>query len=138
MEVKIELGGGEMPSEWKRKEGSHVRLGQGRREAALNGPAGLDGYSYAVRDKIGETVRLSHPKQNGKPIKSEDVVGMYISLPPHLKPNPRDPYDSVYFKRERIAIDLKGPGQEYFESFEYAQLEGMIALMEVNETTPAP
>ena len=136
MEVKIELGGGEMPEEWKRSQGSHVRVGWARREAPLNGPAGLDGYSYAIRDKTGEKVHLSRPRPYGKSFKSGDVVGMYISLPPHRKPNPKDPYDPAHIRRERIAIDFKG--QEYFESYEYAQSEEMTALMEVNKTTPTP
>ncbi|KAL4253935.1 Protein SSH4 [Abortiporus biennis] len=132
MEVKIELGGGEKSSESKRKEGSHVRLGWARREAPLNAPAGLDGYSYAVRDKTGEKVHISRPKPYGKPFKSGDVVGMYISLPsPRKKPNPRDPNDPRHVKRERIAIEFKG--QEYFESLEYSQTKEMLALMDSND-----
>ncbi|KAJ3482661.1 hypothetical protein NLI96_g6836 [Meripilus lineatus] len=136
MEVKIDLGGGEIPPEWKKSEGGHVRLGWGRRESPLNGPAGSDGYSYAMRDKTGEKVHLSRPRPYGKPFKTGDVVGMYISLPPHREPNPKDPHDPAHIKRERIAIDVKS--QEYFESYEYAQSEEMMALMEVNKTVPAP
>src|ERR1700728_2755252 len=51
MEIKIEHGGGEHWEDNTKREGSHVRLGWGRREAPLNGPVGLDGYSYGFRDK---------------------------------------------------------------------------------------
>ncbi|KAI0691178.1 hypothetical protein BC835DRAFT_1279698 [Cytidiella melzeri] len=143
MEVKIGLGGGDMAEGAKRSEGSHVRLGWARREAPLGGPAGLDGYSYAVRDKTGDKVHLSRPKPYGSPFKSGDVVGMYISLPsPRRQPNKKDPYDPAHIKRERIAIEYKG--QEYFESFEYSQSKEMLALMEANNrskdssSAPAP
>lgn len=143
MEVKIAVGGGDKPEGMKRKEGSHVRVGWARREAPLGGPAGLDGYSYAMRDKTGEKVHLSRPKPYGQPFKSGDVVGMYISLPsPRRQPNKKDPFDPAHIKRERIAIEFKG--QEYFESLEYSQSKEMLALMEANNrsktnsSTPAP
>ncbi|KAJ3554463.1 hypothetical protein NM688_g3096 [Phlebia brevispora] len=143
MEVKIELGGGEKRSDSQRVDGSCVRLGWARREAPLNGPVGLDGYSYGYRDKTGEKVHLSRPRPYAKPFKSGDVVGMYISLPsPRRQPNKKDPYDPAHIKRERIAIEYKG--QEYFESFEYSQSKEMLALMEAHDrgkahsSTPAP
>lgn len=143
MEIKIERGGGDHPPDSTRAEGSHVRLGWARREAPLNAPAGLDGYSYAIRDRGGQKVHLSRPRPYGKPFKSGDVIGMYISLPsPRRKPNPRDPHDPAHIKRERIAIEFKG--QEYFESLEYSQSKEMMALMEAkdrgkaNNSTPAP
>ncbi|EMD34459.1 hypothetical protein CERSUDRAFT_55439 [Gelatoporia subvermispora B] len=135
MEIKIEHGGGERPEGSKRREGSHVRLGWARREAPLNGPAGLDGYSYAYRDKTGEKVHLSRPRAYGRPFASGDVVGMYISLPPRRKPNPKDKHDPAHIKRERIAIEFKG--QEYWESLEYSQAKEMIALMEANNRSKA-
>jgi len=142
MEIKIEAGGGQKPADSKRMEGSHVRLGWARREAPLNAPAGLDGYSYAMRDKTGEKVHLSRPRPYGRPFSSGDVVGMYISLPPRRKPNPRDSQDPAHIKRERIAIEFKG--QEYFESFEYSQSKEMLSLVDANDrgksstSTPAP
>lgn len=135
MEVKIELGGGEKPPESKRRQGSHVRLGWARREAPLNGPAGLDGYSYAVRDKTGERVHLSRLRPYAKPFSSGDVIGMYISLPPHRPPNTKDSYDPAHIKRERIAIEFKG--QEYFECLEYPQSKEMIALMDAQDRKKA-
>ena len=128
MEVKIEHGGGDHWPESPSKDGAHVRLGWGRREAQLNGPVGLDGYSYGYRDKSGDKVTLSRPRPYGNPFRTGDVIGMYISLPPKRKPKVNDPYDPAHIKRERIAIDFKG--QEYFESLEYAQSKEMIALTE--------
>ncbi|ESK96074.1 ash2-trithorax family protein [Moniliophthora roreri MCA 2997] len=140
MEVKILRGGGEHSSEDSRRDGSHVRLGFGRREAPLNGPVGLDGYSYGYRDKTGEKVTLSRPRPYGREYHSGDVIGMYISLPPKRQPDPKDPNDPARLKRERIAIDLKG--QEMFESLEYPQSKEMIALMDYSgkptETTSLP
>ncbi|KZT11641.1 uncharacterized protein LAESUDRAFT_692702 [Laetiporus sulphureus 93-53] len=136
MEVKIEQGGGEKPPDSQRLEGSYVRLGWARREAPLNGPAGLDGYSYSYRDKTGDKVHLSRPRPYGKPFKSGDVIGMYISLPsPRRAPNKKDPYDPAHIKRERIAIEFKG--QEYFESLEYPQSKEMIALVDASDRAKA-
>lgn len=128
MEVRIEKGGGDDADSGR--EGAHVRLGWGRREAQLNGPAGLDGYSYAYRDKTGDKVTLSRPRPYGRPYKTGDVIGMYISLPPKRKPKANDPYDPAHIRRERIAIDFKG--QEYFECVEYSQSKEMLALSEEN------
>ncbi|GJE98134.1 Set1 complex component ash2 [Phanerochaete sordida] len=137
MEVKIGMGGGDRTLESKHASGSHVRLGWARREAPLNGPAGLDGYSYGMRDKSGEKVHLSRPKMYGQAFKSGDVVGMYISLPePKRQPKKNDPYDPAHVKRERIAIEFKG--QEYFESLEYAQSKEMLALMTESDRKKAP
>ncbi|CAA7265441.1 unnamed protein product [Cyclocybe aegerita] len=133
MEVKILHGGGEHVVDEARREGSHVRLGWGRREAPLNAPVGLDGYSYGFRDKTGEKVTLSRPRPYGRPFGTGDVVGMYISLAPRRKPNPKDPHDPAHLKRERIPIDLKG--QEVFEILEYPQSKEMAALMDYSGKT---
>ncbi|EPQ58418.1 hypothetical protein GLOTRDRAFT_72819, partial [Gloeophyllum trabeum ATCC 11539] len=128
MEVKIDCGGGTKPPGSTRHQGAHVRLGWGRREAPINAPVGLDGYSYAVRDLTGDKVHLSRPRPYGRPFGTGDVIGMYISLPPRRKPDPKDPMDPAHIKRERIAIEVKG--QEYFESLEYAVSKEMMALMD--------
>lgn len=133
MEVKILQGGGEGVGEESRREGSHVRLGWGRREAPLNAPVGLDGYSYGYRDKSGEKVTLSRPRPYGQSFGTGDVVGLYISLPPRRKPNPEDPHDPAHLKRERIPIDLRG--QEVFEILEYQASKEMIALMDYSGKT---
>ncbi|KAG6919955.1 hypothetical protein DXG01_013304 [Tephrocybe rancida] len=128
MEVKILHGGGEHHAETGRREGSHVRLGWGRREAPLNGPVGLDGYSYGYRDKTGDKVTLSRPKPYGRGYGTGDVIGMYISLPPRREASKKDPNDPAHLKRERIPIDLKG--QEVFEILEYPQSKEMTSLMD--------
>ncbi|VDB99950.1 unnamed protein product [Peniophora sp. CBMAI 1063] len=138
MEVKIEHGGGARTPDSTASEGAHVRLGWARREAPLHAPCGLDGYSYALRDKTGEKVTLSRPRPYGLPVKSGDVVGMYISLPPLRKPSTVDQNDPAHLHRERIAIEFKG--QEYFEALEYPQSKEMIALMDnkpKNDSAPS-
>ena len=108
------------------KDGAHIRLGWGRREAPLNAPVGFDGYSYGFRDKTGDKVTLSRPLPYGTPFKPGDVVGLYIKLPPHRPPDDED--DPANIKRERIAIRYKG--QLYFESLEYPRTREMEQLME--------
>ncbi len=98
LEVKITHGGGEHVGDESRRDGSHVRLGWGRREAPLNGPVGLDGYSYGYRDKTGETVNLSHPRPYGRSFCSGDVIGMYISLPARRQADPKDSHDPAHIK----------------------------------------
>ena len=129
LEIKVELGGGALnPDSVAAKDGAHVRLGWGRREAMLNCPVGLDGYSYGILDKSGHKVTLSRPRPYGQSFGTGDVIGMYISLPPKRKVKDNDPYDPAHLKRERIAIDFKG--QPYFESIEYPQSKEMMALMD--------
>jgi COMPASS component BRE2 len=128
MEVRVDKGGGDHSEEAGSVGNAHVRLGWGRREAPLNGPVGLDGYSYGMRDKTGEKVTLSRPRPYGRPFGTGDVVGLYISLPPRRQPNPNDPEDPAHIHRERIPIDFKG--QEYFESLDYPQCKELIALMD--------
>ncbi|KAJ4488026.1 COMPASS complex protein [Lentinula aciculospora] len=133
MEVKIIKGGGVSSSNEGMREGCHLRLGWGRREAPLNGPVGLDGYSYGFRDKTGEKVTVSRPRPYGRHFGNGDVIGMYISLPSKREPDAKDPTDPAHLKRERIAIDFKG--QEMFEMQEYPQSKEMIALMDYDGKT---
>ena len=135
MEVRIECGSGDRPPDVQdTREGCHVRIGWARREAALNAPVGLDGYSYGYRDKTGDKVHLSRPRPYGRSFRTGDVVGMYIFLPPRRKPDDGDSHDPAHLKRERIPIEFKG--QEYFESLEYAQSKEMIALMQYSNKAP--
>lgn len=136
LEVVIERGGGEGKGDVANPEGSHVRLGWARREAPLNGPVGLDGYSYGIRDKTGEKVTLSRPKPYGRPFRSGDVIGLYISLPPRGEPQQGDPTDPARKVRKRIPIQFKH--QLYFESMEYRVSKEMEALLEQNNKPPAP
>ena len=107
---------------------SHIRLGWARREASLNAPAGLDGYSYGMRDKTGEKVTLSRPRPYGKPFKTGDVVGLYISLPQRREANPKDPNDPARIVPKRTPIQYRG--NSYFEASEYLPSKEMAALME--------
>lgn len=108
--------------------GRHVRLGWGRREASLNGPVGLDAYSYGIRDLNGDKVTLSRPKPYGKPFGQGDVIGMYISLPQKRTADLNDPDDPARLTRKRIPIGLKL--QPYFEMAEYPVSPEMKALMD--------
>lgn len=130
MEIRVEHGGGARDNVDgnTRVEGCHVRLGWARREAPLNGPVGLDGYSYGIRDKTGEKTTLSRPRPYGRPFGSGDVIGMYISLPKRRQPSQKDPHDPAHIKRERIPIEFKA--QEYFESLEYPQSKEMMSLVD--------
>ncbi|KAI8443524.1 hypothetical protein BY996DRAFT_4552378, partial [Phakopsora pachyrhizi] len=62
-------------------EEAHVRISIARRESGLNTPVGIDGYSYAIRDKTGEKVHLSRLAQYGEPSGSGDVIGFLVELP---------------------------------------------------------
>lgn len=110
------------------KDGSHVRLGWGRREAPLNAPVGFDAYSYGLRDATGQRVFLSRPSEYGQPFKAGDVVGMYIHIPPLSKANMRDARDPRHVRRKRIPIRYRG--QMYFEQLEYAHAKEMEHLVE--------
>ena len=130
-EVKVLEGGGDLGDgtiSSTSSKGAYVRVGFGRREASLNGPVGVDGYSYGIRDKTGDKVHLSRLKPYSKPFGTGDVVGLYISLPPKRQPDQTDPEDPARLKRERIAIEYKG--QEYFESVEYPQEKEMMEMMD--------
>lgn len=131
-------------------DGAHIRLGWARREAPLNGPCGLDGYSYGIRDATGEKVTISRPKAYaGKGFGTGDVVGCLIYLPDPqgegdgqtgeqvrkeggggggaLGREKDDEYDPSVVRRKRIPIRYKG--QLYFESVEYSVPKEMEALV---------
>ncbi|EJD05956.1 uncharacterized protein FOMMEDRAFT_79189, partial [Fomitiporia mediterranea MF3/22] len=127
-EIKIEHGGGAKLPDSGAKEGAHVRLGWGRREAGLNCPIGADGYSYGYIDKDGRKVTLSRPRPYGQSYGTGDVIGMYISLPPKRKPKANDPYDPAQLNRVGIPIPFKG--RAYYEIPEYPQSKEMISLMD--------
>ncbi len=62
------------------KDGPHLRLGWGRREAPVNAPVGFDGYSYGFRDKTGDKVTLSRPLPYGNLLKramSSDYISSF-------------------------------------------------------------
>ena len=41
----------------------HVRMGWARREASRDAPVGYDAYGYGIRDRKGQTVHMSRPKE---------------------------------------------------------------------------
>ena len=100
---------------------AHVRLGWGRREANLDAPVGMDGYSYGIRDVGGEKVHLSRARAYGRAFGTGDVVGCLITLPNH-----QDDIASV--KRKRAPLRYKG--QMYFEMEEYLIQKEMEALVD--------
>ena len=110
------------------KDGPHVRLGWGRREAGVNAPVGINGYSYGVRDTTGEKVFLSRAYPYSTSFGPGDVVGMYISLPEARKVNERDAMDPARINRKRIPIRYKG--RLYFETLEYPMSKEMEHLMD--------
>ncbi|PWN34855.1 uncharacterized protein FA14DRAFT_115435, partial [Meira miltonrushii] len=110
------------------KDGNHIRLGWGRREAPLNAPVGSNGYSYGLRDTTGEKVYLARTYRYGTPFQPGDVVGMWISLPPSRQADPNDPLDSARIERKRIPIRYKG--RLYFEQLELAVPKEMDRLMD--------
>ncbi|KAG6366254.1 hypothetical protein INS49_000430 [Diaporthe citri] len=62
----------------------HVRIGFARREAAVDAPAGFDAYSYGIRDREGQKVHMSRPKDffpPGEELREGDVLGLEINLP---------------------------------------------------------
>ncbi|ORX36915.1 hypothetical protein BD324DRAFT_579970 [Kockovaella imperatae] len=100
---------------------AHVRIGWARREASTDGPVGMDGYSYGIRDVGGEKVHISRPKPYGQSFKSGDVVGCLITLPSRTE-------DLSKLKRSRLPLRYKG--QRYFEMEEYSAQKEMEALVD--------
>lgn len=133
-EVVVERGGGELvPAVGGRTDAAHVRIGLGRRESGVNAPAGIDGFSYALRDKTGDTVHLSKTKRYGDPFGSGDVVGVFVDLPPMREPVPGDTRDPARIVRKRIPIRYRG--QLYFESTEVAVSKEMEDLADAASPT---
>ncbi|KAF3162892.1 hypothetical protein TWF225_002101 [Orbilia oligospora] len=116
------------------EENGHVRIGFARRETSLDVPVGYDAYSYGVRDKDGQIVHMSRPKDFMKEsVANGDVIGLHISLPPlSVQRGILAPY-SENFKyppdviRDRVPIKYKA--QLYFESFEYMPVKDMEDAM---------
>ncbi|WFD30317.1 (methyl)glyoxal oxidase [Malassezia sp. CBS 17886] len=107
------------------RDGPHVRLGWGRREAALNAPVGWDAYSYGFRDQTGARVTLSTPEVYGRPFGPGDVVGLYIRLPTDGAPSPGSEH-----RIQQKHVPIRYKGQLYFESLEYPTAKEMDALMD--------
>ncbi|KAL9937605.1 hypothetical protein V8E36_003150 [Tilletia maclaganii] len=142
------------------KDGPHLRLGWGRREASLNAPAGFDGYSYAIRDSTGQKCHLSrmspYAEQGFLP---GDTIGIYVYIPPPAYIRAKKPRTAAAAApnsnvvataapgapasrqdlpklppRERHVrrkrLPIRYKGQLYFEAFEYTASKEMEHLME--------
>lgn len=62
----------------------HVRMGWARREASRDAPVGYDAYGYGVRDRKGQKMHMSRPKDcflDDEDIREGDVIGLEIQLP---------------------------------------------------------
>jgi COMPASS component BRE2 len=106
---------------------AHVRVGWGRREANIDGPVGMDGYGYGIRDVNGEKIHLSRPKPYGREFKTGDIVGCRIHIPQRGEYH-GEPSDPRVLKRRRVPIRYKG--QLYFEMDEYTPQKEMEALID--------
>lgn len=126
--IMIRAGGELNPGTRSDPEEAHVRVGLARRESGLNAPLGIDGYSYAIRDKTGEKVHLSRPQKYGEPFRSGDVIGILVDLPKIRQPQDGDRDDPARIERSRIPIRFRR--QLYFESIEYPVSKEMEDLAE--------
>jgi COMPASS component BRE2 len=140
------VGGKTLPKGSGTGDGAHVRIGWARREASLNGPCGLDAYSYGIRDSSGEKITISRPAAYGVPFGTGDVIGCLIHLPPldefsgveEVEERERqrrearrvedDSLDPARIARKRYPLYYKG--QHYFEMVEYTvakEMENLVA-----------
>lgn len=135
---------------------AHVRIGVGRKEAALEAPVGFDGYGYGLRDKSGQKITLSRPQsfmESG--FSSGDVIGIVVELPllekhrasnaafaeEYQKSHPRKRKAGVlavdaeekrlcsHANIVRDQIPIKYKSGLYFEQFEYTRTKQMDHLL---------
>jgi COMPASS component BRE2 len=139
-------GGRSLPKGAGSGDGAHVRIGWARREASLNGPCGLDAYSYGIRDSSGEKITISRPAPYGVPFGTGDVIGCLIHLPPvdefsavpdveererkrrERREAENDSLNPARIARKRYPLYYKG--QHYFEMVEYTvakEMENLVA-----------
>ncbi|GAA6064651.1 hypothetical protein JCM10212_005237 [Sporobolomyces blumeae] len=152
-EIKVVRGGGHGGRDKGGEgQGSWVRVGVGRRESPLNAPVGIDGHSYGIRDRTGDSIHLAHPTPYGRPFGSTSTIGIYLSIPPRqsnatssssssssssslgsvsTRPTDRAPRtsrrDPARIMRKRVPILYKG--SLYFEQLEYAPSKEMDELL---------
>lgn len=138
---------------------SHVRVGIGRKEAALEAPVGFDGYGYGLRDLTGQKITLSRPKpfmpaETGG-FTSGDTIGLVVHLPPlqhqrdHCAQFARDAQTTRRKKKRsanmaaddeerklnrygnivRDQVPIKYKNGLYFEQFEYTATKQMDHLL---------
>ncbi|KAK4683278.1 transcription factor, contains a PHD finger motif [Podospora pseudoanserina] len=149
-ECKVTRGILKKKNEGDPESHGHIRLGFARREASLDAPVGFDAYSYGIRDKSGQKIHMSRPKDffpEGEDIKEGDVIGLEIQLPSerlHRKvvqghynpavdliaedeghPDGISEYPNII--RDRIPIRFKA--HIYFEKIDYHTTKELEELM---------
>lgn len=135
----------------------HVRVGVGRKEAALEGPVGFDGYGYGCRDLNGQKITLSRPKAyfpEGEGFATGDVIGVLLELPPlsvhralnaefasnfqaTRKKRKRGQFSAddeekklnLYNNIVRDQVPIKYKNELYFEQFAYSTTKQMDHLL---------
>lgn len=135
---------------------AHVRLGVGRKEAALEAPVGFDGYGYGLRDKTGQKITLSRPQPfMDAGFSTGDTIGVVVELPllqkhrasnaefalQYQKAHPKKRKASAlaadseeralcrYGNIVRDQIPIKYKNALYFEQFEYTRTKQMDHLL---------
>lgn len=131
---------------------AHVRVGIGRREAALEAPVGFDGYGYGLRDVNGGKITLSRPRPfMASGFTSGDTLGMVVTLPLVEEQRRADAEFASQHKGKRrrgqMAVDdeerklnmhrnvvrdqipIKYKNGLYFEQFEYTRTKQMDHLL---------
>jgi COMPASS component BRE2 len=103
----------------KSDDTKHVRLGIGRREASLEAPIGFDAYGYGLRDKTGDKVHLSRPKQfMNDGFKKGDVIGIVVELP-----------KAEFTDVTRAQVAMRYKNNLYYEKFDYVPTKKMDHLL---------
>ncbi|KAK0712226.1 hypothetical protein B0T21DRAFT_297500 [Apiosordaria backusii] len=150
-ECKVTRGILKQRNEGDPESHGHIRLGFARREASLDAPVGFDAYSYGIRDKSGQKIHMSRPKEffpEGEDIKEGDVIGLEIQLPSerlhrkivqgHYNPavdlvaeeeghHPDGVIEYPNIVRDRIPIRFKA--HIYFEKIDYHTTKELDELM---------
>ncbi|WPK24409.1 hypothetical protein PUMCH_001682 [Australozyma saopauloensis] len=135
---------------------AHVRLGIGRKEAALEAPVGFDGYGYGLRDKTGQKITLSRPHAFMEAgFGTGDTIGIVVKLPlladhrasnaafaqsyQQSQPRKRKAAAMAVDSEERALsqpgnivrdqIPIKYKSGLYFEQFEYTRTKQMDHLL---------
>lgn len=117
---------------------SHVRLGIGRKEAALEAPVGFDGYGYGLRDVTGEKITLSRPKAYmNESFGSGDTIGLLVLLPPletqraYLREfdHKRRKTEFAAHNIVRDQVPIKYKNALFYEQYEYSATRQMEHLL---------
>ncbi|EFX06111.1 histone-lysine n-methyltransferase [Grosmannia clavigera kw1407] len=113
----------------------HVRMGWARREASRDAPVGYDAYGYGVRDRKGQKMHMSRPKDcflDDEDIREGDVIGLEIQLPSealHRKTDGRngDTAEGPNVLRDRNPFRFQ-TSKLVFEKFDYLPIKELEDL----------